>query len=133
MSVIIYIKFFSPPKIEELLNDLEKAGKLIIITSNKTSLVKDVLLHHGVLPHLEIWGFDIEPSKTKKILSAKEKYGNAKYFYVGDTVGDTQEAKKAGVISVAVTYGYHKREWLEEIKPDFLVDTVDELRSVLLD
>lgn len=45
---------------------------------------------------------------------------------------DIRHGKAAGVRTVAVTWGYQKRHTLEQEKPDFVVDSPDELLNVLL-
>ena len=59
-------------------------------------------------------------------------FGKDKVFYIGDTVGDIMEAKKAGVKSIAASWGYHKRECLVNCSPDILIDKpgdlIDELK-----
>jgi phosphoglycolate phosphatase len=52
-------------------------------------------------------------------------------FYIGDTVGDIKEARAAGVWTVAVTWGWHSRERLLAARPDFLVDTPEELLQIV--
>lgn len=43
-------------------------------------------------------------------------------FYLGDTIGDIEASKEAGVVSIAYTNGYNSRKKLEAAKPDYLVD-----------
>lgn len=47
--------------------------------------------------------------------------------YIGDMRQDIHAARKADVLSVAVAYGYQKREKLAEEQPDILVDCLSEL------
>lgn len=55
-------------------------------------------------------------------------------IYIGDTEVDIQAAKAAGMMSIAVGYGYHIKEnpplsW----KPDYVMDTPENLISFLFD
>ena len=50
---------------------------------------------------------------------------------IGDTRSDIRHGKAAGVRTVSVTWGYQKRHTLEQEKPDFVVDSPDELLHVL--
>jgi phosphoglycolate phosphatase-like HAD superfamily hydrolase len=43
-------------------------------------------------------------------------------LFVGDSPADMEAAKRAGVKSCAVTYGYGLREELLKWEPDFLID-----------
>jgi phosphoglycolate phosphatase len=62
------------------------------------------------------------------------KYGidRERTFYIGDTTGDILEAREAGVQTVAVTWGWHSREKLVAVHPDFLVDRPEELLRMRL-
>ena len=68
-----------------------------------------------------------EKSKVKKIERIKEENPNALFYYIGDTSGDIKEGQKAGVTTVAVTWGFHEKENLEKENPDHIVDTPIEL------
>lgn len=59
--------------------------------------------------------------------------GPAETVLVGDSEIDIETAKNAGCRSVAVSWGYRDKTVLEEAGPDHIVDTVDDLRSVLVD
>ena len=51
---------------------------------------------------------------------------------IGDSVSDIQYAKKAGVQSIAVTWGWQSRDVLANKKPDHIVESVEELIALLL-
>ena len=51
--------------------------------------------------------------------------------YVCDEVRDIEAARKSGISSIAVTWGYNSKDALLKENPDFIVDTPEELRSVL--
>lgn len=51
--------------------------------------------------------------------------------FVGDQPKDIIEAKASGVISIAVTYGVSRRETIEKEHPEFIADSIDELRKII--
>ncbi len=51
--------------------------------------------------------------------------------YVGDAAVDIQASRNAGWPVIAVTWGAGVRQELESAKPDYLCDSVDDLRGVL--
>jgi len=53
-------------------------------------------------------------------------------IYVGDEVRDIEASKKAGIKIIAVSWGFNDKEVLRKAKPDYLVETVAELRKLLL-
>jgi phosphoglycolate phosphatase-like HAD superfamily hydrolase len=55
----------------------------------------------------------------------------AEVIYIGDETRDIAAAKKAGIRSAAVTWGYNSRKALEAQAPDFLIHSPEELFSLL--
>ena len=77
--------------------------------------------HHGVTGVTEVVGGDVEPSKTRKIRSARRRYGESREaWYVCDTVGDVHEARDAGAATVGVAWGWHGEERLLSAAPDLM-------------
>ncbi len=116
-----------------VLDALQKDHSLAVISSNGYRTIRAMLVRFGFDPYFgEIFGSDFHFSKKEKIDHALEKYGLPKEraFYIGDTVGDILEARAAGVRSVAVTWGWHDRERLVSVHPDFVVDTPEGLLSI---
>jgi phosphoglycolate phosphatase len=112
---------------------LHKNHLLAVISSNGYLTIRAMLVRFGFDPYFgEIFGSDFRFSKKEKIAFALDKYGipPEKTFYIGDTAGDILEARAAGVRSVAVTWGWHSRERLVAVRPDFLIDTPDGLLSI---
>jgi phosphoglycolate phosphatase len=113
--------------VKEMLKELSKENKMIIITSNVTKVVEDSLKSKNINCFEEVIGADKETSKVKKIESVKSKFKNYEYFYIGDTKGDMLEGKKAGAKTIAAAWGWHNKRKLKEGNPDFVVDSPEEL------
>lgn len=121
------------PGLIPVLDALQKDHPLAVISSNGHRTIRAMLIRFGFDSYFrEIFGSDFHFSKKEKIDHAIEKYGipREKAFYIGDTVGDILEARAAGVRSVAVTWGWHDRERLVAVCPDFVVDTPEGLLSI---
>lgn len=116
-----------------VLEALQKNHYLAVISSNGYRTIRAMLTRFGFDPYFrEIFGSDFHFSKKEKIDHALKKYAipREKAFYIGDTAGDIVEARAAGVLSVAVTWGWHDRERLVAVHPDFVVDTPEGLLSI---
>jgi phosphoglycolate phosphatase len=108
---------------------LHKNHTLIVVSSNESSSIKEALeLFHYNGYFREILGSDFMLSKKDKILYAIEKYKIAPQdiYYIGDTTGDIKEGKEAGVKTIGVTWGWHSKEKMASVKPDYLFDTPQE-------
>lgn len=111
-----------------ILKELSKIGKVIIVTSNVSDAVRSKLEMEGL--DFEVLGAESGLSKVDKIRSVKDRFASEKVCYVGDTVGDVKEGKQAGVVTVAVSWGYHNKEHLRSANPDFLLDSPQDLISL---
>lgn len=109
--------------IREMLEKLSKENRLIIITSNSTRVIEESLELKNITCFEEILGADKETSKVKKIEMMKSKHEGCSLYYIGDTRGDILEGKKAGIKTIAVTWGWHSRDQLREEQPDLMVDS----------
>jgi len=113
-----------------VLLELAERHRLILISSNHEETIQILLTRMNVLGCFEIiLGSNSLLNKTEKIIHAWNQSGVAKdqVYYIGDTTGDIREARRAGVRTVAVTWGWHNRETLKAVEPDFLIDTAHAL------
>lgn len=118
--------------IPALLAELAKTNTIYIISSNFAKPIKDKLSQANLNPLItDILGADQGTSKVDKIRRINASHPGDTLYYVGDTTGDIEEAKQAGVTSVAATWGYHPRSLLEQAKPDIICDTPAELLNAL--
>ena len=113
------------------LKALSRHNVLTVITSNATSMVKQILKKENIDCFNEVIGAEIERSKIKKIQQTMSRYRDLPAFYVGDTKGDMIEGRKAGAVTIAVTWGWHTTEKLSEGLPDHMVHTPAALENLL--
>jgi phosphoglycolate phosphatase len=107
------------PEMAEVVSILGAANPVVVITSSRTADVEAILLEHGVTGVVEVIGGDVEPSKTRKIRSVRERFGESlPAWYVCDTVGDVHEARNAGAVTVGVAWGWHGEARLLRAQPD---------------
>jgi phosphoglycolate phosphatase len=109
-----------------VLLELAERHRLMLISSNHEKVIRVLLNKMNVEGCFEaVLGSEAVLSKTEKIAFAQVQCGVAKerIFYIGDTTGDIREARRAGVKAIAVTWGWHNRQILETVYPDYLIDT----------
>jgi len=116
--------------IKESLEKLSKNNILIVVTSNDTEVVERYFKSKNIDLFDEIIGSDKEPSKIKKIEYIKSKYSGENFYYFGDTIGDITEGKKAGIKTVAVTWGWHDKSDLKKQNPDYILESPKELTNL---
>ena len=127
------------PGIMELLTDLRKTDKYIILATARHTA--------GALRVLDIFNlneyFDLVVGgsqgqkiieKTDVIRHVFEKTGNGikkNAVMIGDRKFDILGARENGIDSIAVMYGYATKEEIDEAKPIYRVDSVEELSDLL--
>jgi len=118
--------------IKEVLKKLSQEYRLLIITSNLSYVIEEALKINDIKEIEEVVGAEKEKSKVKKIKRVEGKYPDSKIYYIGDTTGDIYEGREAGTITVAVSWGFHKKEKLELSEPDYLAITTEELLDIFI-
>ena len=70
--------------------------------------------------------------KDQKIKKAIKQYqfSTSDTTYIGDESRDVKAAKKAGVKSIAVAWGFEGRKLLEMARPDKIIDKPSQLQGL---
>lgn len=131
------------PGIAELLKDLKEAGYILAVASSKPEVyVEDILKHFDLYEYFHyVTGSDMEGKRGEKEdvieeafrrmgLEPEERRKHA--VMVGDRHFDINGAKFFGIDSIGVTYGFAKEGELKEAGATYVVDTVEELKELLL-
>ena len=120
---------------ELLLRKLHDSGaKICILSTNRSGTIRKFLKLQKIDKMVDkiygkAWIFNKAP-KLRRLLS-REVTEKTSVCLVGDEIIDVKAAKKAGIQSVAVSWGYTSREGLERTEPTAIVDSTDELYKVL--
>lgn len=116
---------------------VKKVGKkhiLAVASSGKQDNIEGLLEENGVRNLFGLVLADTATTKEgmiKKILNEfRSEPKNA--VMITDTVGDIKAAKKCGLKTVAVTWGFHSRTMLRTARPNFIVSTLEELSKILI-
>ena len=126
------------PGMPEVIKELAQNNiKLGIASSNLSSIIRTNLekedLHHCV--STVITGDDVKVHKPDptSINHCREKMGllSSEAIYVGDQPIDVIAARKADMPCIAVSWGWANREKIEQARPDYIVETPQELLSLL--
>ncbi len=101
-------------------------------TTKGTPTTRIVLERFGLLPYFDhVQGTDGFPAKPNPDVIFKALGGLGARpedcLFVGDSPADMEAAKRAGVKSCAVSYGYGQREEMLKWSPDFWIDDFREL------
>jgi HAD superfamily hydrolase (TIGR01549 family) len=122
------------PEIESLLHRIASKN-IAIISGNARRVISAKLAAHGLSEKIPcILGAHEPGDKAEKICKACNHYGVDLELscMIGDSASDIRYAKRAGVQSIAATWGWQQRDRLVKENPDFIVNSVHEL-AILLD
>jgi phosphoglycolate phosphatase len=134
-----YIHKAGKPKIfpgtRKLIDDLHSKGfEIFIVSSDFRSTLIPEMKASGFIKQISgIKGHVHEKKYALKEIVNKNKLKKKETFYVGDTSGDIEAGKDAGLRTVGVTWGFQQKTVLKKSKPDFIANDVKELRKILLD
>lgn len=121
--------------IEELLKRLKEEGKtLAVATSKPEAYAGQILERFGLASYFDcIVGASMDESRVKKdevIADALSKCGvqeRKQVAMIGDREHDIFGAKKNGLDSIGVLFGFGSRKELENAGADYIVETADEI------
>jgi phosphoglycolate phosphatase len=117
-----------------VLNRLSQSHTLVILTGNAREAVQRTLVRNRLDGYIrEIIDGESPGSKAENILSCRKRFGFEanQTFMIGDALSDLTAGRKAGVITVAVTWGYQPLERLVEGSPNYIVHKPDELLEII--
>lgn len=118
------------PEISSALELLTSHGfKLLLATSKPSVFATEILDHFGLARFFtRIYGSELNGRFSEKAdlirhILDENRLSGADTIMVGDREHDVIGAKKNGIASIGVTYGYGSREELQRAGADFVVDS----------
>jgi len=126
------------PGVMELLEALKAAGaRLYICTTKPTGFSEQIADRFGFRPFFEmVSGSDLHRDNTKYdvIERARASCGidMRSAVMIGDRAHDVEGAHEHGIPCIGVTWGFGSREELEEAGAEYITDTPEALRALLL-
>ena len=118
----------------EVLAQLAKSHRLVIISSNLRELIEEFLERHGLRQHFElVLGAERGEGKFKLLKHYLAQSGGRPEdaWLVCDTTRDVKDGLKLGLKVIAVTWGYHDPKALRRERPNFVVDRPEELLEII--
>lgn len=121
-----------------ILASYQARGIKLAVASNKYQSATERLIEHFFpqIPFAAVFGqrdnvpVKPHPQIVQDILAVSGETGqNA--LYIGDSDVDMQTAQNAGVKTCGVTWGYKPREVLAACRPNYLIDTPQELVNLI--
>lgn len=124
--------------IPNLLYELKKAGKQLIVATSKPTVFAKEILKYFHLDHyfIEIVGSNLDGSRIDKkeiieYISLKySQFSKSNAVIVGDRSHDVIGANLVGIESIGVMYGYGTKDELDIAGANYVVSSVEELARI---
>ena len=149
LGVVKYREYFAEkgllensvyPGISDLLCALKDAGKkLVVATSKPEEYSVKIIEHFGLAQYFEnVCGSLMDETRSKKdevieyALERNQIDDRGKVLMIGDRKHDILGARKTGLKSCGVLFGYGSLEELNEAGADYIAGNVTELKDICL-
>lgn len=126
------------PQTIQLLDKLKKEGYKIAIVTSRVGSAQESMDDTGISKHVDVL-IDARSTKQHKphpepVLKALEKLSLTadEAVMVGDGDADVFSGKAAGVTTIGVTIGMVPLEILKASNPDYLVDSLEDVETVIM-
>lgn len=131
------------PGVEALLKALKDAGKVLAVATSKPEVfAKEILEHFGLAGYFQVvTGSELDGTRMDKAEVIQETFARLSLTeqekpltaMIGDRKHDVIGAKKNGIDSVGVSFGYAEEGELERAGADRIADSVQTLEKLLLE
>lgn len=126
--------------IKDLLKSLKDNGKILLVATSKPQVFAEQILVHFKLDKYFsfIAGSNLDGTRIKKAevieyaLEGLNITELTKTIMVGDREHDIRGAKTIGIKSIGVLYGYGSKEELVNAGADYIVQSVSEIKDIVL-
>ncbi len=123
-----------------LLQSLQGQGFILAVaTSKPTVFAEQILEYFQISNYFEmITGSNLDGTRSAKaeiiqyIIDNYPKYKLEEFIMIGDRKHDLIGANKTGIDSIGVTYGYGSVEELNDEKPAYIADSLNQVNMILM-
>jgi phosphoglycolate phosphatase len=122
------------PKTKETISILRAHGiRMVILSAHPKKVIERDLKSYGIYSAFSEINTDIM-NKVDVINDVMKRNGfrSSETAYIGDMEHDIEAGHEANVITIASAYGHKERSVLERENPDYIIDSIDDLASIVL-
>lgn len=120
--------------VRDQIGKLAKKYKMYIISSSPERSIEKFSELAEISKYFEkILGYYAHQSKIEKFKMLFQEYNlnPEECIFVTDSLGDLREAKKVGVPTIAVTWGYHGKTRLKKGSPDIIIQDFKDITKAI--
>lgn len=116
------------------IDSIKKEYTIGVVSSNDESLIRMFMKDFGLKRKVDFvkGGVGIfEKKRALKKVIKETGFNPSKCYYIGDEIRDIEAAKRVGIKSVSVTWGFNGVNILKKNNPDFIVNSPSELLKLI--
>jgi phosphoglycolate phosphatase len=124
--------------VPEFLAEQSSANKRLFIASTKPYVyMSRILKHFEIRRFFEgVYGSELDgtlsiKSDLLRYIFSRQIFNTDEAVMIGDRIQDVEAAKSVGVCSIWVDYGYSDQSERDIAKPDYICNSINELRKLL--
>jgi phosphoglycolate phosphatase len=124
--------------VPEFLAEQSSANKRLFIASTKPYVYISRILKHFEIRHFfeGVYGSELDgtlsiKSDLLRYIFSRQIFNTDEAVMIGDRIQDVEAAKSVGVCSIWVDYGYGDQSERDIAKPDYICNSINELRKLL--
>jgi phosphoglycolate phosphatase len=124
--------------VPEFLAEQSSANKRLFIASTKPYVYISRILKHFEIRHFfeGVYGSELDgtlsiKSDLLRYIFSRQIFNTDEAVMIGDRIQDVEAAKSVGVCSIWVDYGYSDQSERDIAKPDYICNSINELRKLL--
>ncbi|MDO8626347.1 MAG: WecB/TagA/CpsF family glycosyltransferase [Candidatus Magasanikbacteria bacterium] len=118
----------------EMLKLFQAAGlNMIIISSDHPGTLADDLDKFGLNGVFNEVFADVHDKRVGlQDIMTKHNFKNSETVFIGDSTHEVESGQSANMLTCAVTWGFQNKDKLLAARPDFLAESVAELKNIIL-
>lgn len=110
----------------------EQNYKIMILSSdNIPQLMMEIEKSNLANLFVKVVGSVHDKKETLVSLIQEFKLDKEKTFYVGDTAGDVESGKYAGLKTIGISWGFQHKSVLAQSNPDFLINDIIQIKEIV--
>lgn len=135
----IFFDYYNPDQVKmfnftpEMLRTLSKIATIYIVTSAPLESVNYLIDGNYLNRYItKSYSTNKEKAVILKEIIALPQNKNCDFFFITDTAGDMLETAGLNIKTIGVTWGFHNKKILQEVKTDYFIDNYREIIPILL-
>ncbi len=127
------------PGIHDMMEEFQRQGKQLYVATSKTDRYTEAVLRHFEIDRYlaDFQGVAGGKKHTKtelitELMDRNQLTPSENVVMVGDTIFDIIGGQANEICTIGVGYGFGRSEKIQELKPDYFVEEVEELYELLV-